>query len=706
MTILVSLILIGSMMFSPISTSEGQVADEVIKTGDTFDYKLNSSSWEDQWSDFDIYNVSNPSQSFRYEEDMRTFDGTGSGDMNMFAIRTGSQEDTILLIESQQTVTSKGGGERILWDAGMNQGQGGWDNMTEAPWTDTHYEDHDDQFETWSNGTYSIIPPEMDESEIEVPFHMELPFDDSNQGPPPLSLSQSDQGPPLAQLTSRYLTQWDDTYNINGATRNLAVTSVTSEFEFIHTDTYFVDVPLGDNPDDPNTLRVKYNVTLDFYYYAYFEFVFDDATGLLVEIFQDEYVDSFVTMFNNSFAMPMGGPGPQPNQAPQQITAGSEGNYYTMWSHAQDMVLTDALSHYGNTRPQSEGTNRIQEGDQVMFSVDSHSEDSMNFEVKVGTDMHHEVRSNEGTSDSTGTFSVNVYRHKPNQFWAYNLEVGTQTGSWSEDYARYDYGSNNWMNDTKSETKTGGVYRFDAWDSISNASYEIEPFVSDYMSLHFDDDENGDGDKGDDCNGFDIPIPDEMPFVKLESETIYEHYDINTRDYYLEAELIRAIYKLESTSTFDLRLGDCNDPNPLIVTTNLVVVAKGSEEWVYDRWENEGVLLEYYQELSIEVSYNFDGTGMATGGPVDVYVDGEMHAYMDNSIVIDNYPNGYNATQTTTPTPPVTNTTDTNTTTSSTTPKDSDDTSSDGPALPVQVLPFAIGLLVVSIIYSKKKRLL
>ena len=692
-TIITISVLVVTLMTSPISNTTGQeVPSSVIQTGDLFTYGMNQNS---SWDEFEMFEINNLTDLFYYEEEAYSSIELGIGDLELFFGRDvdpSASRDTTFTVEVDLTAQpgsiSSGYFNSGEWNHQLNQFE--WRDNDTFPIFDQSGQiwEYEGQDSFRSNQTYSMIPSEMEDSEIDVPEDVlrDTPLDEGGPGGP-LSLDQGGPPPTTVPLLDRGTYTWTDDYIINGNSyNNVNLITAWSNFSGSFTGDYddYYEV-MGD--------EIFVNGTYELEYGRYDEYTFDSLTTLLVDIYTWEWSRFTLDYENDDFVIWEGNGFPG-------INVSGIGYEETFWELEQSMRLEEALSHYGNTRPTSSGTNVLETGDQLTFDMEGYSDGSDLMDIWYYDSG--EYRSSEMTVDSTGDLVIDVYRHQNGSFEAITLFNFHNVFTYQGDYGYLDQGQWMWDNQTLPITFWYDEFEFEGFDAGSNTSYEIEPFLDEEMWIGDDDDQGGGGD------GFQLNYPRNVPMINSTTEIIYENYTINGRDYFVEAEVITGNYEMSWQGPGNICFGPCGG---LEVPVDIDVYAFGVNEFVYDSWT--GALLGVYNEMEYEILVYGeiqvkDESGIpiydGDGNPYYAGIDMENYGYEDFDISIVTHPNLYQSVQSVFPTPPVTTTPTSNTTTTSSTPQESEDTSSEGPALPVPILPLAIGLMVISVIYHKKKK--
>ncbi|MHA2250559.1 MAG: hypothetical protein ACXAD7_09355 [Candidatus Kariarchaeaceae archaeon] len=706
LTILVFVVLAGSLAFSPSVTTVGQssLQNAAIETGDTFLFTLESNNSEEMIKTRELWDTDNPSQYFEYDEEYRSFDGFGLGEVDLFFARNVdpiAELDTTFLVDIWQTFQPGSVNTEYRdegrWDDGLQDI--GWNNGSDNPNTwDMQGEtyDDDDQESTWSNGTYALITREMTDGHIDVDWNPPFPMD-----PSALALNQDPPGYE-ANIINRYT---NDSSNFN-----ITINSVYLDFLNVRSVTAEFGLGLYNIPMNLEENFMGMDVTLsgswNFEYNRFSEFLFDLDTGLLLDIYEMGSTFFWFDAMSPSFKI-----WADTTNATVAI-AESESRIET-----RSMSLTEASSHWNgpdgsHVRPISQGTYRLEAGDSLNYDIDGFSYYESSMLVDVANGNHKDDRYNMRDVDITGELDMQIYRHDQSEdaFYAVNIDSTTQTGT--DEGHEYgweggvQYQDHSWGPDSISFTE----FRLDEFNSPSNDSYEIAPFLENRRYIELGDDDRDGGDDG----GFNIDFDREMPMHGTYVDTKYEDYSINGFNYFIEALVRGAEYKKELIqNNYQIWLG-----NLPIDTATLNVTAFATQELVYD--SRTGALLEFNQEQEVEISIYYEDTvtfsdehGTST---MDVLFD--LTIYIDSGYYIEltghsslNNPL-YDEVQTDIPTDPSTVVTttpvDTNTTTTSTTPGEtsSDDTSDENTTpdlpLPVPFLPFAFGLAVITILYKRK----
>ncbi|MHA2250560.1 MAG: hypothetical protein ACXAD7_09360 [Candidatus Kariarchaeaceae archaeon] len=708
--ILVFALLVVSLTNSPTITSVGLVntPNTAINTGDTFLFTMETESYRDKYRTRDLWNTDNVSQTFQYEEEVEESYGIGLGDIDLFFARNVDPNglDTTFLVDVWQVLqpgsNSTSYQNRADWDGQFQQLV--WNNGSDDPWFNDEsgrdYEDEDQQ-STWSNSTYAIVTEEMESDTYRVDWR------------PPSDMGDT-SGDLQADLDYRNVdTILDFPITVNNYAATITARTVVSEFSLAM---YNQPWSTQENFMDKD---VELSGTWNLEYSTSAGFLFDEQTGLLVEMYFEDSYNFWSSMNSSSFTIwdeqqPMG---LALNPAPPITNATAEIYESETRSESRYMVLEEASSHWngiaGAHVPQvSSGTYRLEEGDSLNYDIDGFTYYETDMLVDVANGQHKDDRYNLRDVDFVGELDMHIYRHDQtaDTFFAINLDSTTQTGTdEGHDYGwegGVQYRDQDWGPQSICQPICYPEFRLDEFSSPSNDSYEIAPFMDETRWVEFGDDDRDGGDDG----GFRIEFDREIPMTGTYVETKYDDYSINGFNYFVEAEVRGAEYEKKLIqNNYEVYLGD----TPIQAVLN--VTASATQELVYDSWT--GALLEFNQEQTVEISVFFDGTitmhdPSGNPFPMDALFDWTLYIDSGYYIEMNGHSNLYDEVQTDIPTDPSTVSTttpvDTNTTTTSTTPGEtsSDDTSDENTTpdlpLPVPFLPFAFGLAVITILYKRK----
>lgn len=699
-TIITISVLIGTLMISPISNSTAQdIPSSIIEVGDRFFYAMNQYSSSDDVDMFQFSERDNLTNLKEYTNDGSHSQQMSDGILELFFGRnvdpSPSLDTTFTMridLTNQPGSNVSGYNDNGNWDGYSNQFQ--WNNAT--PWyQDLSYQsqEYEGQESARSNQTYSFIPIEMEALDLDVPEDVlrDTPLDEVlNQGPSSTTVP----------LIARDTYGSTDNYTINGKDyTNMNLITAWSDYYGSFSGTYNETI-------DTNGKEIVFSGNYILEYGKYSEFTYDSATSLLVEVYQTEWSRYHIDGANSSFLL-------WDNNGVGGLNMSGLANEDKFWDLEQSMTLEKASSHYGNSRPLSSGENLLEEGNQLLFDMVANGESSQLIDIWYGDNRNY--ISSETSSQSTGDLLIDVYRHQNGSFeafTAFNQHIIIQ--SHISENGKLNQGVWEWKNQTQ-PTFWYDEFSFEDFDTASNSSYEIEPFLESEMWIDYGEDQGG--------GLFGINFERNIPMLNSSSETIYENFIINSRDYFIEAELIAGNYEMSWSGNDLMCFGPCGG---LEVPVDVDVHAFGRNEFVYDSWT--GALLEVSDKIEYEIFVYGDievkdqaGNPILdpSGNPYHAGIDMTVYGYSDFEVTIATHPKLYQSVQTVFPTPPVTTTdppvttdpstnttTTTNTTsTSETSTKESGDTSEtpDLP-LPLPIMPFAIGLLVVSVIYTKRKR--
>lgn len=567
-------------MFNTVTITS--VPNDSLKTGDNFSFDTNREESRQFDSAIEIRSLDLNDTLLREQRNGEDFYINASGSLDLSIVRNSEGPDTTLLIESELMTLA---GSALSGYDFVNDTNP--DPSTNDSHDDVYSEDlsgqnfHErDQFNTMSNATYAIITPELTDDIVDV--HFGNPFG-----------IQLNDLPQNASLVYRDVWQETRLYTINLIEYNLSVTVVQVGYSLNFDANTSIWLPFGPTGDVQFQANVSINYDVDS------EFVYDSATGMLLEIHESRY--SFFGLEYGSDFIKLG----DPEEPPQLMFAQEEGgptnaSVYgdiTMWNSDNDSnVISESNAFYGRVRAVSEGTNRLEEGDVLVYTLEGDSFFDVFVDVKVGSE--YEARTSQNVNiEQRGTFEIDVFRHSPGYFEAVNRLMGTITATFSG--SEYEREGTNVTQDTFwSESFFDMFFDVSLFDSNSSAQFEIMPGFDQNLAIDGDDDDCDNGD----C-GLNLMLPEFIPKTGERRGTFFpdEVVVINGFAYWLEVDWHNAVYVLDETYTMNLTLGGDNpDEEPLVVLADVVVKARGNVSLYYD--VRTGVLVAFEEETRLHVT--------------------------------------------------------------------------------------------------------
>ncbi|OLS23062.1 MAG: hypothetical protein HeimC2_28020 [Candidatus Heimdallarchaeota archaeon LC_2] len=720
-------VLLGASLLNTGSVVAQGPANTNFETGDYF-YFNSTETRDDNWLNrIVLANDTNSDQLYRFEENYNMGHEITKGDLDLFLIKSGvnlppftSPEgdfDHLMIVDWEgMTVdlpgdrSTRSGGDKFF-DAG---GDGLWHNNTyPVEYTAGRYyssdddnngddNDGDDNVQPIvSNATYLILMSEM--------LDDTMYFDELDWFRSDMDLGTFN---PEIPVTSRSVNDEAGTrVYVNGAELFLNTKHLQSSFATVHTETFKTQINFG-GPNDPNAQWIDVNATVDITVNYDFEYRFDQANGMLLEIIENKNYSINLLYTNSSLAnTPGGGPTTMSLEFAQSID-GSSSNH---------MTINEASSFYGNTRPVSSGVNRIEEGHLLVYDQDVENSFSFDTTMSGGNELttgFDRTESRWGDTYAYGTASFDVYRHQPGSFDTVMVMEGIREGEWGY----HSFGTDRGFNFDFSDSVTlppEAYLDFDYMSFLSTASEEIQHFFD--PNMNFNDDFLYDDDDNERDNGWRLNYDREVPMSGVVNHTV-THMDIpigetlwiNGYEHtWFELEVFEQKYETTYNQAVEIPV-ERNEDGEVWMTVQLTGTAKGQQTFYYDA--DTGVLLameqrirvdltlegtevvditvevpeqppttiqmsvDFYADITIEEGFNL----FLSEHPVE-YLTAEAADPVDHSIVD------------TTTTPPGTTTTPADTTSDDTTEE-----SSDLP-LPVPIIPVLSGLGIITILIRKRK---
>lgn len=551
-----------------------------------------------------------------------------------------------------------------------------WENDTFSWDTSGRYygsEDKDENAQPGiSNSTYLMLFSEMTENSRDI----------ENYFPPEMSMSSFDW---LAPLTSRSMISIPSVdYSINGQINTLDTILVQSKFLAQFTETFPSKMPFG--PD-----QVPIDVTTTFTIDAFYEYnyTFDASTGGLLEISEIEDVFVNVVNSNTSYYQPDG-----PHIAVD--TQMSINSYRSSYS-----IIAEASSFYGNTRPISSGTNRIETGDLLVYDVESDREWSMDRDVVAGNpDLlgWESYDSSWGDHYSYGEMNFDVYRHTPGFFDAVMFSESQAEGSWGYDKSGTRFGQYH----QEADISSFGPETYLDYDYMSFQSTDDEEIVHWFEpDMWFNDDflyDEGDGD------GWRLNYNRQLPMVGVVNDTTW-HVDTEVGESVWINDFEHTWFNVQQYSqkygtsyNQQVEIPLFRDENgEAWITVTLTGEARGEQSFFYDN--QTGVLVR--MEERMEVDLFLIGTGTFQYWD-DFDIEHTLTATFDAvisirekfSIMLSEHPHEYLTAEAADPV-------------DHRTPTTADTTGEEPPALdlPISVPSIVMGIIAIPVLIRFKKKL-
>lgn len=721
MFVLLGILLSGTLFNAGRVVAQGTGPNTNFETGDNF-YFNSTETRDDSWLQrIVLANDADASQLYRYQEYFNGNDENTEGDLDLFLVKPGDNlpvftipdgggdGDHLLLVNWEGTTVTPS--TRTTWENFFDGGDpacSGWCNSTASVedtsgryYSSDNNNDDENAMPLVSNATYLIQMSEMLDDFIY--------FDQLKWMQPEMDLGTFDGNIPLISRSVN-----DETavkFNINGADKFLNTKYSVSNFAISWTEAFGAATTFG----DPNAPLIDVNATVDIIVNYDFEYRFDQANGMLLEIIEDKSYSMNILYSNSSMDNPNWNPtdgGPE--------TFAFEMYTSIIGSSRNHMTIQEASSFYGNTRAASSGANRIEQGDLLVYDSESSNEFSFDSDMVVGdssTTGWENYDSKWGYSDGYGTVNFDVYRHQPGSFDTVMFMEGTSNGEWGYDNS----GTHQGQYRSDSNTSTWGPENYldyDYMSFMSSADEEIIHFFDENMNFDddflYDDNDNGDGWR---LNyNRDVPqsgvVNDTAFHADLSSDEIFQ---INGFDRtWFDVQMYGQNYERTYNEVVEIPVFR-DDNGEAWMNVTLTGIAEGSQEFFYD--SNTGVLLRMEQRTNVYLT--LDGNQLIT---FDVFEEGKEPATITVtadffasitisekfSIMLNEHPVEYLTAESTDPIDHVTDTSTSTTTTVDTITSSSTTTSDDGGngadlPLPVPIVPVLSALTVVAIYVRKRK---
>ena len=546
---LMILVLAISLGFFNIGTKVNADATTTFETGDRMTYFGDSWNYEYGENSFTAYLDPENNGTFTLARDefkVREMNLDGNQTTDIFVIRNDHGFDTLLLINSQTEALpgSFYNETSVLYDMDPNlpPGEGNfshYEDLTGQMWHDFNQE------ESYANATYAYIPNEFFAGDFSIPSPDFL-------GQAGVYLPDLSVG-----VTTSVTTGVDSFYINNQDFTNISVRIFTMQAFGSIAGTTNMTI---DTPDFAVLATLDYNVT----YIEDFMMVFDAANGFPLAVDRSQEL-----MFNGNFST-----GPvmvemfdQSSGTYLNMTVDMSGDFSFDRVDSSYVELGFASSHYGLSRPISNGNPPLQEGDVLTYDWGTSSFSELyvysegNLFDENGTMSYPFISEGDfvTTEDGTGTTTLEVYRHHPDAFEALLWTDGVVTVN-SEGIENF-YDGTQWNNNSYidppvdyEEVNVQPIF------SLSNASYEVwTPSPPSIPNPMFMGDNDGEGDNFlNDIFGVPIDlsfIPRDLPrtsmSVSSEGPTVYT---INGFTFELSVEVRRSIYEatFSNTQFFDM----------------------------------------------------------------------------------------------------------------------------------------------------------
>ncbi len=654
------MILFISLSMSPSFFSSAD-STQTLWTGDWLQYDGENEEVRWDWFESGLYNASFESDDelmhYEWNERDEAIIGESIADINI--LRDVGNHDTVLLIDSEFESLAGSYFEENSSVYDLYKVPDHWDNRTWYEDMSGFYgEDSHDEF-TWSNATYAVFFPGMIGDEFAFYFDIFGPKDGDQPPPPKLGLAQDDpmfMDPNIfVGLDDRTVVEGTGDYVINGAVQTLDTITIIAQYSVENTTNEIRGFDFG--PELGNA-HVEMNVTAYLDVYNYYEYVYDAATGIPLEMYEENVFSVVFEAFNTDWTLTF------PDMPSLQVGLNFTGDMFNSMVRSNELSQADAF--YGEVRPSSIGDNRIEEGDFLGLDMYTYQESNVVMTVGEGGSFtdHRDM-------EADGWMDLEVYRHVPG---AFSASIHGWTG--------YD---ENWSStDPSGYTESGSFHwdeeQFDLFQAFSNDTFEVAPWFPEDENMYFED-------------GFSMFFE----FLNYSVSTEYVTLNINDREYVLEAERYTTFYS--GAATGNIWVPEMN--------TDLDYDAEGILEvsFVYDRWENDGGFLYTYQELFIEADLSGEMWIQTPESPEPYLVDvtGSMDMYQEEDVSIDTHSTAYQSVQIDIPDVPVDDTT-TTTDSSDTTTNDSDP---EGPdldlPLPISPVPVFTAMIIAAVVIRRKK---
>ncbi|MCH8907200.1 MAG: hypothetical protein IH840_08940 [Candidatus Heimdallarchaeota archaeon] len=690
-------------MFNIVSTTS--VPSDVLKTGDHFRFDASREDTQRFDSGIEIRAIDVNDTLLREENRGEDSYINASGSLDVTIVRNEGPMDTTLLIESN--LMSLTGSQRSGYDYLFDSGP---DNQSRD---DTYTDDlsgqsfHDrDQFDTTSNATYAIITPELTDDIYYLNFGRNF-FGIELSGLPE-----------TAPLIYRDVWQEFRNYIINGVAMNLSVTVIKVGYSVSYDNNATILLPFG------SAGEIEFNANISLSFDMDTELVYDTISSHLLEIHESTSM-FFGLEFGNDLIDLSASEAPSglmfsTNHESGPGNVSVYGNLTTWLNNNNSNVLVESNAFYGRMRAVSEGTNRLEEGDVLVYAMEGNSSSDIFIDVKVGSDFESRI-SQQVNIEQQGRFEIDVFRHSPGHFEAVNRLKGTTTGTFSS--SEFERQGTSIIRDNSTTGSFLDMF-FDVslFDSNSSAQFEIIPGFDDNLRI------GGDGDDCDngDC-GLDLMLPQFMPKTR-ENQGIFfpdEVVVINGFAYWLEADWHNAVYALDQAYTMNITLGGDNpDEEPLVILADVVVKARGNVSLYYD--VRTGVLVAFEEEMRLQVTVTAlqDIDFGEPGFPQIEVLNFTLNLVQESRffILLSDHPNEYLVAQDPAdiPTRPIEVTTtaftstDVSTSTDATTTSTVEETTSEqtsdtseeetaAPGLPLPIVPILAAILVPVVIRLRRR---
>ncbi len=424
-------------------------------------------------------------------------------------------------------------------------------------------------------------------------------------------------------LDYREVTQGMMMYDINSITHTLNTQTVYSEF-------YSNTTMSLEGGMDFEGFWVNVNITYNLEIYKWSEYVFDQANGALLEANEGSEYYLYYNYTADSFE--------DPHDYMTQISLEGSKNFDVFKTH--NVTIDGSNAFYGASRPVSSGSNRIEEGDFLFYSVESWSESSFNRYTtgSMGGSFNWEETENKNNfNEGYGNMTFDVYHHQPTFFEAVVYEMENIEGSGTEDFTRTENGV--LLNDDTFNNNYEDA-RIDANHMLfeTSADEEIVHFFEEFKWIDFWRMFEGELNMG---------IPNQLNKNGPVNDTAF-HIDLNATEQltingfdmtWFNVQQYSQDYSLQTTGTTFL-----NIPDGPGVDADYVLDVFSTDAFYYDADTGALLVYETYFDMSLQLTIidSFtDNNGVTTTENTDI----DIYLSYDRSMFLEEHPNLYLSAQ-------------------------------------------------------------